>query len=235
MNNVSTLPGRAPVSRNLDHLPIEEAFEVEIGEAVEAATALMRVLHGNNITSERLELAHAVEYAEQHVDLARSGLAILQRLERPATSREISEHLAILLGCLTGSKGDKATFGKMLMIDVRAAAPSIGAIETACRKLRRTCTFVPSIAEVLKALDEAKSSLKVNRWQLERLPNFIDDGRRRIEQRRQFEAEERERRRKRIRDAIASRRSLWDFNQDEVAEVNAEMMAEGLPGIQEDW
>lgn len=235
MNNVSTLPRRAPAPRDLDHLPIEEVFEVRIAETVEAATALMRVLHGNNITSERLELVQAVEDAEQHVDPARSGLAILERLERPATDKEIREHLAILLGCLAGSKGDAATFGKMLMIDVRAAAPSIGALEAACRKLRRTCTFVPSIAEVLKALDDAKSTMKVSRWQLERLPNFIEDGRKRIEQRRQFEAEERERRRKRIRDAIASRRSLWDFNQDEVAEVNAEMMAEGLPGIQEDW
>lgn len=235
MNNVRTLPSRAPASRNLDHLPIEEAFEVEIAETVKASTELMRLLHGNNFTSERLELPQVVEYAEQHIDLARNGLAILQRLERPATDKEIREHLAILLGCLAGSKGDAATFGKMLMIDVRAAAPSIGALEAACRKLRRTCTFVPSIAEVLKAIDEARGSLKTSRLLLERLPNFIEDGRTRIEQRRQFEAEERERRRKRIRDAIASRRSLWDFKPDEVEEVKAEMIAEGLPVVLEDW
>jgi hypothetical protein len=44
----------------------------------------------------------------------------------------------------------------MLIEEIAAADPSAVALEAACRRLRRNCTFLPSIGEVLKALRKAR-------------------------------------------------------------------------------
>ncbi len=109
-------------------------------------------------------------------------------MNRPATEIEIREHLAILIACLAGSKADAAVYGRMLVIDVGAASPSIGALEAACRKLRRTCTFTPAISEVLTAIAEAEKYLSGARWRLEQLPRLISEADTRLQERRREDA-----------------------------------------------
>ena len=50
------------------------------------------------------------------------------------------------------------TLGRMLCEDVGAQQPTIGALEAACRELRRTSRFIPAISEVLTALAAAEES-----------------------------------------------------------------------------
>ena len=224
-----TSASKAPALRpDRQHLPAEEAVEVQIREAVTTAAELTSLLVGNQLTRERLELPGYLEHAEKHEQSALQALSLLAQIERPATSLEISQHLTILLGSLTGSKADPKTFAKMLKVDVVAAQPSIGALEAACRKLRRTKTFVPSIAELLEALEEAKTQMRVSRFHLERLPGTIERARERVERYRVLEEDERERRKRRIREDLILGRLRWDYDPEEVATVRAELEAEGI-------
>jgi hypothetical protein len=83
----------------------------------------------------------------------------LQKLNKPATKIEIANHLALLLKSFPNAGKDNAeVFGRMLCEDVAAQQPTAGGLEAACRQLRRTCRFIPTIAEVLEALDKAEGT-----------------------------------------------------------------------------
>jgi hypothetical protein len=85
--------------------------------------------------------------------------SILERLDaagRPATKREMAEQLALLLKAFpNASSADGEIFGALLLDDVASREPTIGDLEEACRWLRRTLRFLPTIAEVLDALHHA--------------------------------------------------------------------------------
>jgi hypothetical protein len=83
----------------------------------------------------------------------------LRALATPATELEIAKHLALLLKAYPNAKAaDGEVFGAMLIDDVAATRPSIGDIQEACRYLRRTSKFLPTIAEVLEAVATARES-----------------------------------------------------------------------------
>lgn len=79
---------------------------------------------------------------------------------REATRNEVIKCLGTMLACMTGNKQDNAIYAKVLQADVIEEKPSIGAIEVACRRLRQTQTFTPSIAEVLTAVREAQREVR---------------------------------------------------------------------------
>jgi hypothetical protein len=72
----------------------------------------------------------------------------------PATAREIGEAVTLLVGAFpTANPPDGAVFVRLLIEDVRAAAPSKIALELAFRHLRRSQKWLPAICEVLQALE----------------------------------------------------------------------------------
>ncbi len=76
---------------------------------------------------------------------------------RPATRAEVGEQIAKLIGAYPNARpADPEIFGRLLVDDVLDARPSAFELVTACRDLRRTSRFIPSIAEVLEAIKEAK-------------------------------------------------------------------------------
>jgi hypothetical protein len=84
-------------------------------------------------------------------------LADLHALGRPASRRDIGEHLLILVGCFPNAKTDDAEiYGRVLAEDVADRQPSLSDLEVTCRNLRRTLDFRPSIHQVLVELDEVK-------------------------------------------------------------------------------
>jgi hypothetical protein len=85
--------------------------------------------------------------------------ARIQKLNKPATKSEIANHLALMLKSFPNEGKDNAEiFGRMLVEDVAAQQPTFGGLEAACRHLRRTCRFIPAIAETLAALEAAEAS-----------------------------------------------------------------------------
>jgi hypothetical protein len=89
---------------------------------------------------------------------ALASLEELRILARPATKLEIAKQLAVLVMCYPNAgTADGEVYGRMLIEDVAAMQPSIGDVEGACREVRRTSRFCPTIAEVLEALEAAKN------------------------------------------------------------------------------
>jgi hypothetical protein len=93
------------------------------------------------------------------IESLEEGKALLTEMEtlaRPATKAEIAQHLAIMLKAFPNSgNADREAFVRILAEDVGASQPSLGVLDVACRKLRRTARFMPTINETLEALVEA--------------------------------------------------------------------------------
>jgi hypothetical protein len=85
----------------------------------------------------------------------------------------VSVLLAQLVGSFpTSNLPDAKTFTRVLLDDVMALEPSYVALESACRKLRRTQKFLPSISEVIAAIEKEQDAW-CDRWEA---ANFILGG-----------------------------------------------------------
>jgi hypothetical protein len=99
-----------------------------------------------------------------------AALRELQNLGRPATKVEIAKDLALLVKSYPNSgTTDGEVYGRMLIEDVAAEQPAIGDLAPACRNIRRTSKFLPSISEVLQAIAGAKNRREDLVYQLTRL------------------------------------------------------------------
>lgn len=71
------------------------------------------------------------------------------------TLATVSAHIAALLGSFPNANPhDPGVYTKLLIEEVAAAQATVSELQSACSKLRRTSTFLPTIAEVLKELKE---------------------------------------------------------------------------------
>jgi hypothetical protein len=102
---------------------------------------------------DRLEAAtHAAQALAATVDLGAIE-ADLHEAGRPATAQETKRQLQVLIGSFPNSgRNDLAIFGVALLEDVCEEKPGIAALTNACRSLRRTGKFVPTISEVLSMI-----------------------------------------------------------------------------------
>jgi hypothetical protein len=109
----------------------------------------------------------AVEYFErdqlyeQTKDLRRRTVGRTEHntYATPLSRRVVSEQVSLLIGGFpnTGSVGSPEVYTKMLVEEIIVANPSAMALESVCRQLRRTKTFLPAIAEVLEVLGYRQS------------------------------------------------------------------------------
>jgi hypothetical protein len=86
----------------------------------------------------------------------RALVASLDSAIEPASITDIKREVALLLAAYP-SKDDLAPFAQLLVAEIASDPPSRLILAAACRKLRRTSKFRPSIAEVLELLKEERS------------------------------------------------------------------------------
>src|ERR1700704_2861843 len=81
--------------------------------------------------------------------------------DRQAEPHEIKRALQHLIGSFPNSskKEDLSIYAVSLFDDVAAAKPTVKTLTEACRRLRRSCDFLPSIKAVLDALDDAAKAV----------------------------------------------------------------------------
>jgi len=111
--------------------------------------------------------------AEAMRDGVTAGIAPV--LVAPATPREIVTALDGLVRAFSAMRKD-AEMGlnsEIMAEEVMAIGPSKVALESATRDLIKTCTFPPSIAEVLAAVKEHHEGMQARARLLERLPARI--------------------------------------------------------------
>ena len=84
--------------------------------------------------------------------------------------------IAVLMGYSPTSKiPDPEIFVRMLLDDVMAMAPRFVEMESACRALRKTKTFMPAISEVLKELETQQKLWNHRESTIEIIQGFYDD------------------------------------------------------------
>jgi hypothetical protein len=115
----------------------------------------------------------------------------------PATHDDVAFQLAALVAAYPNSRADEL-FGRLIVSDVGASEPSVGALDAGCRHLRRTLKFPPAISEVCQAVESAADMFKRAIRHLDEMPRLISDARKMI-----AEAEEK----RRITNEIAERRA----------------------------
>jgi hypothetical protein len=96
----------------------------------------------------------------------------LTRAMARATHDDVACQLAALVAAFPNGRADEL-FGKILVSDVGALEPSIGALDAACRLLRRTSKFLPAIAEVCSMIECKESSFALALKMLQRLPDRV--------------------------------------------------------------
>jgi len=90
----------------------------------------------------------------------------------PASPEEAAKHIAFMIGCFPSTQGPH--YGAVMLEEVMEDNPSHGAVDLACRAIRRKpAQFAPSIGQVL---EEIASQTRTMRWikqELNRLPGLI--------------------------------------------------------------
>ena len=103
-----------------------------------------------------------------------AGMAqALATVSRPADLTEVARSLATLIaGYPMVQKSELAAFAELLAADVFELGASAYAIMTACKKLRRTSKFLPSISETLAAIEEESGRIHCGRYIVEKFANY---------------------------------------------------------------
>jgi hypothetical protein len=156
-----------------------------IGPAIPEPEQLeRRVQEASEIFSELWEASRYVGAWRSPVDARASAwltsdapalIAALDKFDQPTTKNDIATQVMMLLAAFpNASRPELKIYSKTLAADIGAMQPGRLAVEWACRKLRRTCKFVPTIAEVLDAVHEAATRIKNTRWLVTmRIPEII--------------------------------------------------------------
>ncbi|MCK1299726.1 MULTISPECIES: hypothetical protein [unclassified Bradyrhizobium] len=86
--------------------------------------------------------------------------AQLDAIQRPATKKELANYLSALRIAFPTAKAAGDGFSRVLIERVAAHTPSFGQLDWATRRLIDTSQFLPSVAEVLRALASARQSIE---------------------------------------------------------------------------
>jgi hypothetical protein len=178
--DVNTLPtpARQAASRAIGQPTIPEPEQIE--RKAQEASALHE------------ELCSQRGFAKAEAWLASDApalIAALDKFDQPATKNDVATQVMMLLAAFpNASRPELKIYSKTLAEDIGAMQPGRLALEWACRKLRRTCKFVPAIAEVFEAVTKASTCIQNARWlATKRIPQMIEQEMKERERRRPYE------------------------------------------------
>jgi hypothetical protein len=154
----------------LDSLASLDCLAVEAEAVVGAYRTIDQVVADIGIKLSRLEPEQAVAAIDQSIALLGAlmfdenslqtlALRISDR-HRCTTREEIGEHIALLLGSFPYSNvPDPDVYTRMMIEEIAAVGPSLMVLDSACRSLRRSLRWLPSIAQVLEII-----AVETERW-----------------------------------------------------------------------
>ncbi len=151
-----------------------EQLEARVHAAYQATREAQQIVDcyrpPNQADLQSLEAAETFVKSDEYHQL----LADCRAAAEPASEREIRTELSCLVAAFpTAARADLKVFGALLVADVAAAKPSKYGLATACRSLRRTSRFLPSISETLEAIEKAERSLHYKRRSIETMPEHL--------------------------------------------------------------
>jgi hypothetical protein len=84
----------------------------------------------------------------------------LEAIQRPATKKELADHLSVLRIAFPTAKAAGDGFSRVLIERAAARTPTFGQLDWAVRRLIDTAEFLPSVARVVQALADAQQSIE---------------------------------------------------------------------------
>jgi hypothetical protein len=184
-----------------------------LGQLVEAVDALRRDEHD----AAWLEQAERLPVA--------AAARVIAAARGPASGRDLAVLAALPATFPTASKTALDVYGAALMDDIVELRPSGGAVMLACRHLRRTSRFLPTISEVVDAIEGAREKLFWTAVVLNNLPDDIKRVRARLDAEAAYERERPARERARAIAECRSRLERWKdvsgYPLDIIAEAEA--------------
>lgn len=178
MTRIATLP-EAQLGLTVPMRP--QTFEAKFVEVSGVYRSLRECAesYGENKIERALQTLHAVE------DTVSDLSAMLQSTSRLATREDIKNEIAGLVGCyLNAAQKDPRVFVGALARDLEEKAPTIAGLMWGMKKIRQTCRFFPTIAEVLEAVQEANAKVIGAGLMLEGLPALRAAAQTRLEEHR---------------------------------------------------
>jgi hypothetical protein len=145
-------------------------------EKAKEARRLSEALDGQSGSSME-KLAEAVAGAELMVDRPeyRALVSTLQTTLEPASVTDIKRELGVLFACYPARDVDIGVLVACAVDDVIREQPSVLRLLLSVRRIRRTCKFRPSIAEIIEALEDVGSAITKAREIVE-LPKRLAEG-----------------------------------------------------------
>lgn len=155
---------------NSEIVPAQKMVPAEIAVAAEDVLAIWN-LDFETAAPEAIRAARDV--AARAITTGRAA-ALGVALGRPAANREVGMAIAELLASFPqDKKNDLRTFSRFLAEDVAELGASPAALAGACKAIRRSKDFLPSIAEILAAVTAEKATCAARAALLARLPRRV--------------------------------------------------------------
>jgi hypothetical protein len=172
MNEIATITNLSSRGSVVAQLIDMDALERGADEIIRVLDQIEKLMQGNTVVEytlgntigeyykaseceEALERIAKIEISEKHLQ------PIMHRIGdglKSADDKSIRQQLAFLLGAFPASTApDPQVYSRVMIAEVSAAQPSLHALDTACRNLRRSLRWPPSIGEVLSSLEEAEA------------------------------------------------------------------------------
>lgn len=138
----------------------------------------------------KYELREAIPAAEALLAECADQADQLRSAMQPIPRDELKRAVAALLAAWpNAAHADLAGFGAQAMQDLIERRPCRRAVTDGFRRLRHTSRFLPSISEILAAIDEAQRVLRNTSALIGELPKQLEEGRARLAEQDRREAE----------------------------------------------
>jgi hypothetical protein len=144
-------------------------------ETSDATLDVMAIWEADLEATPRAQLVAFRDGADAAVKSGQASAAGLA-LVTPASPRDVAVIMAELISAFPQEKkNDLRTFSKFLAEDVASLGASRPALIAAARAIRRTSTFLSSIAEVMAAVESQKAQCVARAALIARLPKRISE------------------------------------------------------------
>ncbi|RYC29545.1 hypothetical protein D3273_23450 [Lichenibacterium minor] len=174
MNAIVTLP---IASFDLAHLTPAAPSPLEVILSA-SGPAFMGVFAPDGGRPELSTLREGIQRAQAFLDSCAAQTGALRDAAAPLPVEAIGRQIgAFVTAWPNASKADLAGYGAQLAEDVIERRPCRYALQAALRRLRHTSRFLPSIAEVLVAIDGEQSRIRGTLWHVSQIPTELDRAR----------------------------------------------------------
>ncbi len=158
--------------------PEAQILDARVDDVASQIRALCDFMDANRPVSDTVRQLMADAERLQGSDEYKDLVQLAARASEKVTERELRVELGLLIAAFPNApKGDLKAFGALLLQDCADLEPSRYGLATACRELRRTKKWLPSIAEVIEALSAAERRLKEQKYRIENVPRVLEKAR----------------------------------------------------------